>query len=439
MSIEKVLWFTTDFIDYAKKIKEFTTKIYIPDFLHSEIEEKDLFIPLSAASIKFPEDFMNDSFKNFDMFVVNIPELNSSWDEKTLLEKIETSFSVLVKQAVKNYRDIIVVTNEKTLQTVIKNLEECGDVPLQDRRRMALESMQRLIDYYVNLYKLLSETFASEKFEYLLLKKLQPLEFNKNVYKDVELLKIQSKQTFFENVEFLNNELLSIEDIKVIHTSMKILENLSENSCALISGDKIEFISSNASLEYNIQRILDYAKSYKVSSASIAVNGKVDKDILKIINSNYFSTVIARNFENIEILNDLKLFKIPEISLVKNDVFYQFLDSLVIKYENKLHDQNVPSEKLLNIFKKLQPKAALIAVNSEIFFLSSYCISDYEAIENAIYKFSKVSVSEPISEVVLVTNSIPDDAKLLKKLRESGVEKAILFEELDKLKTLNLR
>lgn len=442
MSIEKVLWFTTKFIDYAKKFKELGSKIYMPDFLLSKIkiEEKDIFKPLSTASIKFPEDFMDDLvIKNFDMFVVDISPLKPSWDEKELLERIETSFCVLVKQAVKNYRDIIVATSEKTLQTIIKNLEECGDIPLQHRRRIALESLLKLIDYYVNLYKLLSETFASEKFEYLLLKKLQPLEFDKDLYKDAELLKIQSKQTFFENIEFLDEGLLSIKDVKTLYTATKFFEDLSENSCALIFDDKVEFIVSGVSSEHNIQRILDYVKSYKISSASIIINGEVDEKVLKAVDSKYFSTVIARDFENIEVQDGLKLFKISEVPSMQNDVSYQFLDSLVIKCENKPQVQSSPSERSLSIFKKLQSKAALIVIDNEVFLSSSHCMSDYEAIENVIHKFSKVSVTETISEAILVVNSIPDDREILRKIKASGIEKAILFEGSDKFTIWNMR
>lgn len=450
MNIENVLWLSTGFLNYAQKLRRLGIEVYIPDFLFSQIEKKELFKPLSSLSIKFPIDFLNISImKKFDMFVIDIPKQKPLWNEKELLNKIEMSFSVLIKLAVKNYRDIVIATSEKSLETVIEKLEECGDVPLQERRKLALESILKLIVYYADLHKFLSETFASEKFEYLLLNKIQPLDHDTTLYQDAELLKIYSQSSFLDNLEFLNFELPSIDDIKNVHESLKFSNALSEGGCALISNGVVRFIMNTPDIEYNIEKILNYVNKFGIFSGTIFINSEIGEDLLKNIESRNIKLILAKDFKGIVSGETPKIVKIKKpYSLDVRDL-YTFLDSTVIKYTIKSQNMNfklkysnesntrIDDEKnitrALNIFKRLEPSAAVAVVKYKILYLNSMCSGEYEAIKGVIDQLEKFSDSKKNSEVILIIDSIPKNTQLLDKIKNVGVKFLLIPEKTKKI------
>ncbi|HHD73146.1 MAG TPA: phosphoribosylaminoimidazolecarboxamide formyltransferase, partial [Epsilonproteobacteria bacterium] len=63
-----------------------------------------------------------------------------------------------------NYRDVIPVVDPEDYNTIIDSIEECGDFPLHNRRKLSLKAFYSCSKYDSNIHKVFSELFASEKY-----------------------------------------------------------------------------------------------------------------------------------------------------------------------------------------------------------------------------------------------------------------------------------
>jgi len=438
MNIRSVLWFTEKFLDYAEKLRGLGAEIFIPDFLLEKIEKKDFFKNLSSKNLKFPADFLDMSITNqFDLFVVEIPEQKPLWNEDELLKKIEMSFSLLIKLAVKNYRNIVVAVDEETLEIIVDNIRECGDVPLQDRRKLALKAILKLIIYYADLHKFLSETFASEKFHYMLLDKIQPLKYGENPNQEAELLRLYSHHSFFEDLEFVNINLPSANNLIDMYEGITIAKKLHKNSCVLVSYGAVRCIANSDDLEANIGKIIKYKRYFEVSGLLI-VKGEIDNVLLRKIKDAKIRIVAAENFAVNEICKDVKMVKIKRFQSNEYNHTYRFLDSTVIKYEINKHPvegkltrvndiETKPEDRenlifILNILKELKSSSAILAKGRKILYLSTGCSSAYEAIISVIRQFKEFQENlKESNNLILATDSTLKSDKLVDKMKEINV------------------
>lgn len=439
MNTKRVLWVTEKFLDHAEKLRDLGTEIYVPDFLLKEIKKKDLFIPLSSIGLDYPSDFLDISIiKRFDLFVVDVPEQKPIWNEDELLKKIEMSFSLLIKLAVKNYRDAVVAVDEETLEIVIDDIKECGDIPLQERRKLSLKAILKLIIYYADLHKFLSETFASEKFHYMLLDKIQSLKYGENLHQEAELLKLYSHHSFFEDLEFVNLGLPSVDELVDLYEGMLIAEKLCKNSCVLTSYGSVRCIANFEGLETNIEKIIKYKKHFEVSGLLI-VKGEVDSFLLEKLRNARIRTVAAENFIINEMNRSIKMIKIKKFQPDECRYIYRFLGSTAIRYElnkypvenrltrvNNIKEKPEDKENLIfisSILKELKSSSAILAEGKKILYLSTGCSSTYEAINNVLGQFEKFQENlKEEDRLILATDTILKNNRLLDKIKESGVK-----------------
>lgn len=95
-----------------------------------------------------------------DMVVVNLRPLVQSFDEKELLESIDIGGVALLRAAAKNYRDVVPVCDYKDYTIVVESIDRCGDVVLQQRRKLCVKAFLLCSEYDMIVHKRISELFA---------------------------------------------------------------------------------------------------------------------------------------------------------------------------------------------------------------------------------------------------------------------------------------
>jgi len=95
-----------------------------------------------------------------DMVVVNLRPLAKVSDEKSLLESIDIGGLALLRAAAKNYRDVVPVCDHNDYATILESLDQCGDVVLQQRRRLCAKAFSLCGEYDLAVYKAVCELFA---------------------------------------------------------------------------------------------------------------------------------------------------------------------------------------------------------------------------------------------------------------------------------------
>ncbi len=102
--------------------------------------------------------------KPIDMVVVNLYPFEETAkrtkDEKELIEQIDIGGVALLRAAAKNYRNVIVVCDPDDYDMVLYYMREKGDVPLKERKGLALKVFRRTADYDKAILKVLTEVFS---------------------------------------------------------------------------------------------------------------------------------------------------------------------------------------------------------------------------------------------------------------------------------------
>ena len=204
-----------DFEWFDKKLSQFGIKtVSVEDFndlfdLNNEI--------LKAGGV---------DFKGLDLVALELDENPTKLNEECILSDIEPWKYAVIYSAVKNYRNSIVLVDSDDFERVIESIDECGDVTLQDRRMLSLKAMYRLLRINSLTHKELSEVFAAEKFETIILEEIVPLRYGENPYQYAHISKIAKENAFFD---FLDEDQLlgmSYNNLIDLHLALSALKNL---------------------------------------------------------------------------------------------------------------------------------------------------------------------------------------------------------------------
>lgn len=95
-----------------------------------------------------------------DMVVVNLRPLVQTFNEKDLLESIDIGGLALLRAAAKNYRDVVPICDYNDYTSIIESLDECGDIVLQQRRKLCAKAFLLCSEYDLTVYKAICELFA---------------------------------------------------------------------------------------------------------------------------------------------------------------------------------------------------------------------------------------------------------------------------------------
>lgn len=395
---------------------------------------------------KHEEDMINYNIKRIDMVVGNFPTLEEiakkTKNEETLLENIDIGGYSLLRAAAKNYKDVVALADPKDYQTVIDNLEDCGDVPLQLRRKLALKVFFSTSKYDASIHKIFSELFAAEKFDHEFFEILGNLRYGSNPMQEAILMKFLEKDTFInylENLTFHKKPTLRmLKDIKLLFHLASLTNNeflgfakkgiFVFGYCAPTQEEKKQFIRIIKELKGGIvysddPNIIFELKDSKHDGMMTSYNleqkeeiisfkpmvFKVNKKVLKqeeeyIVDSDL---VVKQNFQEISLdLSPSEQLGFEVAKIHKSDTAVYVKNNLICSGNQSCLNREIALNALENTLEKFEvlPKEGTIIFDSPI---------NSEKITDAILNW-KV-------EKVIVPPTLPGYEKYIKILEENGV------------------
>lgn len=234
-----------------------------------------------------------------DMVVVNLRPFeqlaHSSRKEASLLESIDIGGVALLRAAAKNHRDVVPVCDPRDYDLIIGSLDECGDVTLQDRRMLALKAFFTTMKYDSTVHSVLSELYASEKFEYRIYERVETLRDDKHSNLSVELLRVYDRETVLDNIDILKGNTLSYQLVQDILAAALLSEAIDRGSVALFKNGKLQRLSITEDVFVNIENVLSgYTKT--MSQGTLFVKSKLDESCADIITKLNSRNVLAQGF-----------------------------------------------------------------------------------------------------------------------------------------------
>ncbi|WP_448375720.1 IMP cyclohydrolase [Fervidobacterium sp.] len=348
-------------------------------------------------------DLKEHSIEPIDLVVVNLYPFEEvqkqTRDEDVLIENIDIGGVALLRASAKNHRNVVVVCDPADYQKVIKSLDFCGDVPLHDRRMFALKAFYYTMKYDSTIHKVLSELFASEKYEHMTFEK-------------------------FSNPQ-INHEILDKVDDKFIRLSKytKQAPAITIGAIALtLNPDFV--ISFNDSIPTSMVNLKASGGRTCDLVGSTVVLKKLSNDMVRKLRESTFKTIAYEEVEDeifaTETLNGKELIAFScqkDISDVEAFYTAHLVENIMIKEYHKL--MNVPQ-----VLLSAMPINSLIAEKEDGFFKFEISISEPL---NALEKILQESDQSGIRIVNIYTNTQVD--RLFKKLCEEKGINIFVFEK----------
>ncbi|HOB15978.1 MAG TPA: hypothetical protein PK894_04035 [Defluviitoga sp.] len=376
------------------------------------------------------KDLMEYNIKKIDMVIVNFPSfeeiVQSTRNEETLLNFVDIGGFTLVRAAAKNYRDVVPLVDPKDYDTVLENLEECGDVPLQLRRKLALKVFFSTSKYDATIHKVFSELFASEKFDHEFFEILGELRFGANPLQEAMLLKFLGEDSFIDHLEnitpYKKPTLRILKDIKLLFS----LVSLTESNFIGFSKKGI-FVHGLVDPDENEKK--QFVKLVKDWNGGVIYSD--DENLLEELkDSRHDCLLTSRSFNEKERFLSYKpmVLKIYKKSLGRDEE-YVIEDDLVVK--QKSINLTVDTEAFTDVEKiafevaKIHRSDTVVYIKDNKIYSGNQACVDRKIALNILNNILKQFEEEPSRGTIIFDSSINSE-EIVNMLQEWKIEKVII-------------
>ncbi len=341
-------------------------------------------------------DLKAHSIEPIDLVVVNLYPFEEvqkqTRDEDVLIENIDIGGVALLRASAKNHRNVVVVCDPGDYKKVINSLDFCGDVPLHDRRMFALKAFYYTMKYDSTIHKVLSELFASEKYEHMTFEK-------------------------FANPQ-INHEILDKVDNKFIKLSKYTKQSLPITVGAIaVALNSNLIIGFNDYIPVSMVNLKDSGGRICDLIGSTVVMKNLSNDMVRKIKESTFTTIACEEMEDelyvSEMLSGKEIIKFSyQISPSDLETFHtaNLVENIMIKEYHKL--MNAPQ-----VLLSIMPINSLIVEKEDGFFKFEMSVS------NPVDAFQRLLQESEVSgiRIVNVYTNTKVDGLFRKICEESGI------------------
>ncbi len=265
--------------------------------LHPKIHGGILAIRDNCEHMKSIEE---KGIQTIDMVVVNLyPFFDKVQEDLTFEEKVEfidIGGPTMIRAAAKNFHDVVVVTDVKDYDEIMKQIDKTGDVSLEKKRELAgkVFNLTAAYDAAVSSFLLGDEVYP----EYLNMsyKKAMDLRYGENPHQSAAYYVATTGNGAIKDFEQLNGKELSYNNIKDMDIAWKVACEFEEPMCCALKHNT----PCGAAIADNIYDA--YMRAYECDPVSIfggivALNKTVDKKTAEELSKIFLEIVIAPDFE----------------------------------------------------------------------------------------------------------------------------------------------
>ncbi|PLV55810.1 hypothetical protein [Thermotoga sp. SG1] len=183
-----------------------------------------------------------ERMKDFDILYVKWKELPFRRGEEEVLSVVDENVIGLFFEAIKNYREKVVVTDLDDLKLALSEIERTGDVSLQTRRFLFLKALAYFLNFQSRILKDLSDLFFIKRWEAFVLERIEE-EGSEAIVKQLSQ-KIPEKKSL---------------DISL---AVHFLRYLPHGSCILVKDCTVVYASSKGDLPDVSSGVLGYSGTF---------------------------------------------------------------------------------------------------------------------------------------------------------------------------------
>ena len=385
---------------FEKKLEQFGIEII------STSDFEDLF-DLNGEILKAG----GSDFDGLDLVAIELSERPTKLDENYILTSVEVWKYSIVYSAMKNYRNCVIIVDSDDFKHVIDSIDECGDVTLQDRRMLALKAMYRLLRINSLTHRELSELFAAEKFETLILEEITPLRYGENPHQYAHISKVAKEAAFFDFLDEDQLFAMSYNNLIDLHLALNVVKNL-----------KSDFV-----VRVHHGSVVDVVKktfNFKNARGVMATNF-MNEELEKSLKESDLDLLALPKGVKVK-ARAKKIIEFNEEALTSTDKEYRFLDgNFLVQSVDDLgkmrfsEDENDPQYRWANVIAALSNSmACCIFKDGEMISLGSGQPDQIDALEIALMRAERDS--KDVSEAVFAFDGPIKDERVMERLAKIG-------------------
>lgn len=268
-----------------------------------------------------------------------------------IIENIDIGGPSLIRAAAKNYKFVSVVTSPNQYQSVIDELNE-GDISLETRKHLAIEAISVTADYDIHIVNVLEKKLDLPENHFRISSpKAKSLRYGENPHQKAEIY-----GEFFDYFEPLHGKELSYNNIQDLISAVELVEDLGENSCAIIKHN------NPAGAAIGVDAYDAYIKSLMCDPVSsfggiVAFNSEVNAKLAEKLNDIFLEVVCAPKFTDdaFAILKKKKNRRIVKLqkSIFGEQYYFRSIPGGILKqnfdnYELSIEELNFVTDKKPN-------------------------------------------------------------------------------------------
>jgi len=348
------------------------------------------------------EEMAKEGIPKFHLVCVNFYKLSPKGGREHL-ESMDIGGPALLRASVKNYREVIVVTDPSDYPSIIKELRERGDIPLEMRKKLALKALYKTISYDYEILKAISSN-EDDIPRITVFSSPRKLRYGENPHQRGWILKRVSERSFLDLIEKIHGDELSYNNYIDLFSAFSLIKEFKEPACSIIKHTNPCGVSEARSV---LRAFINALEGDPLSAFGgiVAFNRKVERNLAEELNKIFLDMIIAPMYEEeaIEILKKKKRRRIIRIKefmefdeeerIVGGDLLLQQTNKKTVEFDKVevIGDELNPSQKRDVVFasivgKHLKSNAAVVVKERKTLGIGCGQQSRVGAVELALNK-----------------------------------------------------
>jgi len=235
------------------------------------------------------------------------------------VEMIDVGGPAMVRAAAKNHESVAVVVDPKDYDWVAAAVEKGGEIPLKERRELALKAFARTSSYDAAICRYLSGALKDDLFPDFLEMKFERaygLRYGENPSQQAAAYRILGRASIFDSVIYAGSKLMSYNNFLDASSAFSLIREFKDEVATVI-------LKHNNPCGGAEGRTLEesYARAHASDPESsfggiVAFSRRLDVATAKAIGTKYFEVILAPGFEPeaLEILKQRETRRILDVS-----------------------------------------------------------------------------------------------------------------------------
>lgn len=290
-----------------------------------------------------------NSIEPIDVVCVNLYPFKKTIEkpdvtEDEVIENIDIGGPSLVRAAAKNHKYVSILTNPLQYKNFLEELES-GNISAETRKKLAVAAFSHTAEYDTYIANYLENFYTIPSTHIRLNFPLDKyLRYGENPHQKAEIY-----GEFNNYFEAMHGKELSYNNILDLVSSVELIEELGENSCAIIKHNNPAGVAIGSDL------MEAYNKALKCDPVSafggiVSFYGKVDEKIADVLNKIFLEVVCAPEFTD------------GALSLLKKKKNRRLVKQLKPILENSISFKNIPG----GLIKQDSDRVDLIKDNLQV-------------------------------------------------------------------------